>query len=67
MARKQAKKEGNLPTHPIVEAGKHTRFKPGDPRIRPGPGRPPNWWKGLLATYEADAVEPTRRNLPRER
>ncbi len=34
-------------------------FVVGDPRINrtnPGPGRPPLWWKDLLASYEADAV-----------
>lgn len=34
-------------------------FGVGDPRInrtKPGPGRPPLWWKDLLASYEADAV-----------
>ncbi len=34
-------------------------FGRGDPRINrtvPGPGRPPNWWRDLLRTYEEDAV-----------
>jgi hypothetical protein len=34
-------------------------FVEGDPRINrvtPGPGRPPNWWRDLLRTYEEDAV-----------
>jgi len=34
-------------------------FAKGDPRINrtiPGPGRPPNWWRDLLRTYEEDAV-----------
>jgi hypothetical protein len=34
-------------------------FVGGDPRINrtiPGPGRPPNWWRDLLRTYEEDAV-----------
>jgi hypothetical protein len=31
-------------------------FVKGDSRIRAGPGRPPLWWKHLLASYEADAV-----------
>lgn len=35
-------------------------FVKGDPRINranPGPGRPPVWWKNLLATYEGEAIE----------
>ncbi len=34
-------------------------FAKGDLRINrtiPGPGRPPNWWRDLLRTYEEDAV-----------
>lgn len=34
-------------------------FVGGDSRINrtiPGPGRPPNWWRDLLKTYEEDAV-----------
>jgi hypothetical protein len=34
-------------------------FIKGDPRInrtKPGPGRPPLWWKHLLGRYEEDAV-----------
>jgi hypothetical protein len=34
-------------------------FVRDDPRINrtiPGPGRPPNWWRDLLRTYEEDAV-----------
>lgn len=34
-------------------------FVRGDSRINrtiPGPGRPPNWWRDLLKTYEEDAV-----------
>jgi len=34
-------------------------FVRDDPRINrtiPGPGRPPNWWRDLLKTYEEDAV-----------
>ncbi len=41
-------------------------FRKGDRRInrtRPGPGRPPKWWKELLATYEADAVHTLGRAL----
>ncbi len=38
-------------------------FVKGDGRIRPGPGRPPAWWKNLLACYEADAVHTLGRAL----
>ncbi len=34
----------------------NSAFFKGDVRIRPGPGRPPAWWKDLLASYEPDAV-----------
>jgi hypothetical protein len=31
-------------------------FVQGDPRIRPGPGRPPLWWKHQLGRYEESAI-----------
>ncbi len=41
-------------------------FVVGDPRInrtKPGPGRPPLWWRDRLAQYEAQAIETIGRAL----
>jgi hypothetical protein len=41
-------------------------FVVGDPRInrtKPGPGRPPLWWRDQLARYEAQAIETIGRAL----
>ena len=38
-------------------------FVKGDSRIRPGPGRPPLWWRDRLARYEAQAIETIGRAL----
>ncbi len=38
-------------------------FVKGDSRIRPGPGRPPLWWRDRFARYEAQAIETIGRAL----
>lgn len=36
--------------------GKGRPFVKGDPRAKPGPGRPPKGWLNILGTYEDEAA-----------
>ncbi len=61
---------GEAPTDMRLGGATGKGFVRSDPRInrtKPGPGRPPKWWRDLFLTYEADAVHTLGKALTSSR